>query len=84
MLAMKPARSSSELFPASGSFRSDWPMPGMAATGARSCGGSMLVKPSLTSSSALRPSLSDPIREISDSIADSDTWFRIFSTTSAG
>ena len=57
---------------------------GIAATGSFSCGGSVLVKPSLTKMIDLRPSRSPPSRTAAPLSAPIDTSLRICSTVAAG
>ena len=64
--------------------RAAFPMPGIAATGSFSCGGRIVVKPSLTKMTDLRPSRSPPSRAAAPLSAVITTWLRTISTVAAG
>ena len=60
------------------------PTPGIAAIGSFNCGGSVVVKPSLTKMIDLRPSRRPPSRTAAAFSAPIVTWLRIRSTVCAG
>ena len=77
-------KSTVSLVVADGLFRLGLPMRGLAATGSFNCGGSVLVKPSLTKMIDFRPSRNPPSLTAAPFSAPIVTSFRIFSTVAAG
>ena len=59
-------------------------MPGIDALGSFSCGGRIVVKPSLTKMIDLRPSRRPPRRIAAPLSAVITTWLRTCSTVAAG